>query len=89
MLTYVAADINCPTCFNQVIETITATPGVHPVDPHVVDGRIAITHDLDESVLLTTITTIGHTLDIAPNGDITMGQAHATIHVCDAHSSEH
>ena len=49
-----------------------------------------ITHDLDESVLLTTITTIGHTLDIAPNGEIIMGQAHATtIHVCDAHSSEH
>lgn len=86
MLTYVTADINCPTCFNQVIDTITATPGVRTVDPHLVDGCIAITHDLDESVLLESITKIGHTLDIAPNGEITMGQAHATtIQVCDAH----
>ncbi len=86
MLTYVTADINCPTCFNHVIETITATPGVHTVDPHIDTGCLAITHDLDESVLLATITTIGHTLDIAPNGEVTMGQAHATtVHFCDTH----
>jgi copper chaperone CopZ len=90
LLTYVTADINCPTCFNQVIETITATPGVHTVDPHIDTGCIAITHDLDESVLLATITTIGHTLDIAPNGEITMGQAHAaTVRACDAHGPRH
>jgi hypothetical protein len=89
VLTYVTADINCPTCFNQVLETITATAGVHTVDPHVVDGCIAITHDLEESVLLATITTIGHTLDIAPNGEITMGQAHATaIHACGLHDPQ-
>ena len=86
VLTYVTADINCPTCFNQVIETITATSGVHSVDPRITDGCIAITHDLDESVLIATITTIGHTIDIAPNGEITMGQAHAaTIHACEHH----
>ncbi|MFT6290465.1 MAG: copper chaperone CopZ [Ilumatobacter sp.] len=86
MLTHVVADINCSTCFNQVIEAITAAPGVHTVDPHVADGCIAITHDLDESVLLATITTIGHTVGIAPNGEITMAQAHAkTAQVCDAH----
>jgi copper chaperone CopZ len=90
VLTYVTADINCPTCFNQVIDTITATPGVHTVDPHVADGCIAITHDLEETVLLATITTIGHTLDIAPNGEFTMGQAHATTgHACDAHQPPH
>ncbi len=86
MLTYVTADINCPTCFNHVIETISATPGVQTVDPHIDTGCLAITHDLDESVLLATITTIGHTLDIAPNGEVTMGQAHATtVHFCDTH----
>ena len=90
MLTYITADINCSTCFNQVIESVTATSGVHTVDPHVADGCIAITHDLDESVLLATITTIGHTLDVAPNGEITMGQAHATtVHVCDEHGPGH
>ena len=87
MLTYVTADINCPTCFNQVIETITTTPGIHTVAPHLDKGCLAITHDLDESVLLDTITTIGHTMDIAPNGEIIMGQAHAaTVQVCDVHS---
>ncbi|MEJ7799406.1 MAG: cation transporter [Ilumatobacter sp.] len=90
MLTYVTADINCPTCFNHVIETISATPGVHTVDPHIDTGCRVITHDLDESVLLATITTIGHTLDIAPNGEITMGRAHATTdHVCDTHGPRH
>lgn len=86
MLTYVTADINCPTCFNQMVEALTATPGVHAVAPHVDTGCLAITHDLDEGVLLATITTIGHTVDIAPNGEITMGQAHAgTIHACELH----
>ena len=90
MLTYVAADINCPACFNHVIETITATPGVHTVDPHVAKERLAITHDLEETVLLASIATIGHTLDIAPNGEITMGQAHAaSVHVCDEHGPRH
>ena len=33
--------------------------------------------------------TIGHTVDIAPNGEITMGQAHATtVHACDAHAPQ-
>ena len=73
MLSYVTADINCPTCFNQVIETITAIPGVHTVAPHLDTGCLAITHDLDDAELLATITTIGHTMDIAPNGEITMG----------------
>ncbi len=86
MLTYVTADINCPTCFNQVIETISATAGVHAVDPHVDTGCLAITHNLDEADLLATITTIGHTLDIAQNGEVTMGQAHAaTVHACERH----
>lgn len=90
MLTYVTADINCPTCFNQVIETITATPGVHTVAPHADTGCLVISHDLDDSALLATITTVGHTLDIAPNGEITMGQAHATtVRACDAHEPRH
>jgi copper chaperone CopZ len=90
VLTYVVADINCPSCFNQVIETIATTPGVHNVDPHVDKGYLAITHDLEESVLLATITTIGHTLDIAPNGEITMGQAHAaSVQICNEHRRHH
>lgn len=86
MLTYVTADINCATCFNQVVETITATPGVHSVAPHLDTGCLVVTHDLDVSDLLATITTVGHTLDIAPNGEIMMGQAHAAaVRACDAH----
>lgn len=84
MLTSVTADINCATCFNQVIEAIRATAGVHTVEPRIADGCLAITHDLVESDLLATITTLGHTLDTAPNGEITMGQAHAaTVQGCD------
>jgi hypothetical protein len=46
--------------------------------------------DLEEAVLLATVTTIGHTMNIAPNGEITIGQAHATtVHACDAHQSRH
>lgn len=86
MLTYITADVNCPTCFNQVLEALASTPGVHSVDPHIDKHCMAITHDLDENVLVATITTIGHTLDIAPNGEITMGQAHASsIRICDEH----
>ena len=89
VLTYVTADINCPTCFNQVIETITATPGVHTVDPRNADGCIAITHDLDERVLIAAITTIGHTVDVASNGEITMGRAHAVaVQVCTVHEPQ-
>ncbi len=86
MLTTVTADINCPTCFNQVIDAIGAAPGVHTVEPHIADGCLAINHDLTESELLATITLLGHTIDTAPNGEITMGQAHAaTVAVCDHH----
>ncbi len=88
MLTYVTADINCPNCFNDVIEAITATSGVRSVAPHSSKGCLAIEHDLDEGALLATISTVGHTLDIAPNGEITMGQASAaTIQICDAHEA--
>lgn len=90
MLTYVTADINCPNCFNNVIDTISATPGVHAVDARVADGCIAITHELDDGAMIDVITKIGHTLDIAPNGEITMGQAHATaVRLCEAHQTGH
>lgn len=86
MLTYVTADINCPNCFNDVIEAIAATPGVSTVAPHSAKGCLVVEHELDERVLLATITSIGHTMDIAPNGEIMMGQAHAaTVQICDAH----
>lgn len=86
MITYVKADINCSTCFNHVIETMSSTSGVTSVDPHVVAGCLAVDHELDEADLLAIITTIGHTLDIAPNGEIVMGQAEAqAITVCDLH----
>lgn len=84
MITHVKADINCSTCFNHVIETMSSTQGVASVDPHVVAGCLAIDHELDEADLLAIITTIGHTLDIAPNGEIAMGQAQAhAIAACD------
>ncbi|MFN3256427.1 MAG: hypothetical protein ACE37B_12085 [Ilumatobacter sp.] len=89
MLTYVTADVNCPNCFNQVIDTIRATPGVHSAAPHIDKGCIAINHDLDEADLLATITTVGHTLDIAPNGEVTMGQAHAaSAQLCSEHEPQ-
>ncbi len=89
MLTYVTVDVNCPNCFNDVIDAIAATPGVASVAPHSAEGCLAVDHDLDERALLATITTIGHTVDIAPNGEVTMGQAHAaTVQVCTAHAPD-
>lgn len=86
MISYLVTDVNCPTCFNELIASIAISPGVHGVEPHIADGCIAVTHDVDEAQLLATIATIGHTLDVAGNGEIVMGQAHGrTVCACDLH----
>lgn len=55
-------------------------------EQHSARGCLAIDHDLDEDKLIATITTIGRTIDIAPNGEILMGEAHAAnVCICDAH----
>ena len=43
MISYLTTDVNCPTCFNELIDVISTTPGVERVEPHVVDGCIAVT----------------------------------------------
>ncbi|MGA9278264.1 hypothetical protein [Ilumatobacter sp.] len=77
-------DVNCPTCFNAVLQTLLDTDGVDEVQGHAAHGCVSVTHHIDESQLQSVLTTVGHTIDVAGNGELVMGQAHARPrHRCD------
>lgn len=80
MLSSFDTDLNCPWCFNDVIEALSSTVGVDDVRGHFSNGCINVAHRVEESSLETVITTIGRTVEVAYNGEQIMGEAHPSTH---------
>ncbi len=84
MLSYFETNVNCPSCFNKIVATLTATDGVENVEGHASNGCLAITHVVDEASLRTQITSVGRTIEVAGNGEYVMDQPQAQArHSCD------
>ncbi len=77
MQSYFEIDVNCPKCFNAIIEALTETEGVHAVEGHVSKGCLSVRHRLDEAAVQVLITSVGRTIEVAGNGEFVMGQSHA------------
>ncbi len=83
MESHFEVDVNCPTCFNDVIAALRTTIGVEVVDGHVADGCVSVSHHVDESDLQAIITGVGRTIELSDNAEYVMGEAHAqAAHTC-------
>ena len=83
VLSYFATDLNCPSCFNDLLQALSSTVGVEEVVSHSSTGSISVEHRVEESSLQTVITTVGRTIEVAYNGEQVMGEAHpSTRPIC-------
>jgi len=80
VLSYFETDVNCPACFNDVLDALTSTAGVDDVIGHASKSGISVEHSVDESSLQTVIATVGRTIEVAYNGEQVMGEAHPSTH---------
>ncbi len=88
MLSYFETDLNCPSCFNDVLAALSSTDGVDHVEGHSSTSCISVEHGVDESSLRLIITAIGRTNEVADNGEYVMGGAHVNAHAtCSCDSS--
>lgn len=80
MLSYFETNLNCPSCFNDVVAALALTDGVDHVEGHSSTSCISVTHRLEESSLRLLITATGRTNEVADNGEYVMGEARAEPH---------
>ncbi|MFN8038849.1 MAG: hypothetical protein U0Q07_06520 [Acidimicrobiales bacterium] len=81
-------DLDCPWCLNATIEALRADPHVMLVEAHSAKGCLEVTHTGAVDGVLRTINGIGHTIEVASNGEAVM--APATVHVeasCQRHNT--
>jgi len=80
---YIDLDVNCSTCFNNIVEALRQTPGVTAVDGHASGGCLEVRHDIDEARLRDVVVRTGHSIEVGGNGEYVMGLVHAnTEHQC-------
>lgn len=80
MLSYFESNLNCPSCFNDVLRALSATDGVDRVEGHSSNACISVEHSVEESSLRSIITLVGRAVEVADNGEQVMGEAHADPH---------
>lgn len=80
MLSFFETNLNCPSCFNDVLHALSATEGVDHVEGHSSTSCISVEHRVEESALRLIITMIGRTDEVASNAEHVMGEAHADAH---------
>ena len=81
-------DLDCPWCLNATIEALETDPQVTAVSAHSAAGCLEVTHTGAVDGVLRTINGIGHTIEVASNGEAVM--APATVHVeasCQRHNT--
>lgn len=84
MLSYFETDMNCPSCFNRIVAALAATDGVEHVESHSSNGCLSVRHALDEATLLTQITSLGRTIEVAGNGEYVIDRPQVQArHTCD------
>lgn len=78
-LSLLSIDLDCPWCFTATIEALEADPRVIDVSAHSADGCIEVTHRDGLEGILATINTVGHTIEVASNGEAVMAPAQARV----------
>jgi hypothetical protein len=81
-------DLNCSWCLNATIEALEADPHVALVEAHSADGCLEVTHTGAVDGVLHTINSIGHTIEVASNGEAVMAPAAVRVETrCTRHST--
>jgi len=81
-------DLDCPWCLNATIEALQADPQVVRVEAHSAQGCLEITHTGAVEAVLRTITSIGHTIQVASNGEAVLAPATAHLEAsCQRHAT--
>jgi len=76
MNTKFEVDINCPFCFDDIVEALREDPHVHEVDANMSVGCVSVDHDTDASRLASLIADHGHRIVVAGNGEIVQDSLH-------------
>jgi hypothetical protein len=81
-------DLNCPWCLNATVEALESNPYVAVVKAHSADGCLEVTHTGSVDEVLHTINSIGHTIEVASNGEAVMAPAKVRVETwCTRHTT--
>ena len=90
-LTFIETDIDCVICLEDVRVALAAIPRVDEIEEEMSSGCLVVRHRGAAADLARLVTGFGRRLAIAPNGELTKGQATvSTPEACPAgHVSPH
>lgn len=81
-------DLDCPWCLNATIEALETDPQVTAVSAHSAAGCLEVIHTGAVDGVLRTLRSIGHTIEVASNGEAVMAPATASVETyCTRHST--
>ena len=75
-------DLDCPWCLNATIEALETDPQVTAVSAHSAAGCLEVIHTGAVDGVLRTVKGIGHTIEVASNGEAVMAPATASVETC-------
>lgn len=75
-------DLDCPWCLNATIEALESDPQVTAVSAHSATGCLEVIHTGAVDGVLRTVKGIGHTIEVASNGEAVMAPATASVETC-------
>lgn len=75
-------DLDCPWCLNATIEALESDPQVTAVSAHSAAGCLEVIHTGAVDGVLRTVKGIGHTIEVASNGEAVMAPATASVETC-------
>jgi hypothetical protein len=82
-VTFLETDIDCLFCLEDVRAALVAAPWVGAIEEEMSSGCLVVRHRGVETDLAALVNDLGHRLDIAPNGELTMRQATvSTLEAC-------
>ncbi len=81
-------DLNCPWCLAATVEALEADPRVRALSVHSARGCLELTHVGPVDAIFDIITSIGHTIEVASNGEAVMAPASVHVeHGCACHGT--
>ena len=75
-------DLDCLWCLNATIEALESDPQVTAVSAHSAAGCLEVIHTGAVDGVLRTVKGIGHTIEVASNGEAVMAPATASVETC-------
>ena len=80
-------DLSCSLCLNACVEALEGDCYVAAVRAHSADGCLEVAHTGGVDRILDIIRSIGHTIEVAPNGEAVMAAADVQVETCCARHS--